>query len=79
MHHVAQYGVFFAAQREGRTERGGYDRRHSLPLITGDGFLHLADAFVDNYGDGRWNGLNEPSIEWCASSSCNTLFHRTSI
>ena len=64
---VAEFGVFFAAQRKGRTARGGHDRRHSLPLITGDGFLHLADAFVDNEADGggRWGGRPEPEPGWC--------------
>ena len=71
MRHIAEYGVFFAAQREGRTERGGHDRRHSLPLITGDGFMHLADTFVDNYGNGRWNGIPEPSSDWCAGLGAN--------
>ena len=68
MRRVAEYGTFFAAQREGRTSRGGHDRRHSLPLITGDGFLHLADEYVDNEADGggRWGGRPEPDAGWCA-------------
>ena len=66
--HVAEYGVFFGAQREGRTMYGGHDRRHSLPLITGDGFLHLADAFVENEAEdgGRWGGRPGLDAGWCA-------------
>ena len=68
MRRVAEYGTFFAAQRIGRVSRGGHDGRHSLPLITGDGFLHLADEYVDNEADGggRWGGRPEPDAGWCA-------------
>jgi len=55
--HLASYGYFLGAQRPGRSARHGYpdgqlhDRRHSFPLITGNGFRMLADFYIDDEGD----------------------------
>ena len=54
---MTKYGYFADAQRPNRSARHGYpdgqlhDRRHSFPLITGNGFRMLADFYVDNDGD----------------------------
>ena len=68
---AADFSTLSVAQRDGYGSIAGSDRRHSLPLITGDGFRHLADAYVEpgrsQSGSAALDVFGPDQPGWCAS------------